>query len=103
MRLSYLGTLVRTVRPGLDGPQLRVQTGIADEAKTWRVRATLVLGFALVSWFWFDSWNGAWIDGYRSGRCESKCGFAADLITFVPERDQIICTCRDGSVWRMTQ
>lgn len=66
-------------------------------------RSTLFVALVIVTWFWFDSWNGAWIDGYRSGRCEAKCGFEPDEITFVAERQQILCRCRDGSVWRLAQ
>lgn len=66
-------------------------------------RRVLLVGAVLAAWFAIDSWNGAWIDGYRSGRCEAKCGFAADQIEFVPETQQIVCTCRDGNVWRLSQ
>ena len=45
-------------------------------------RRVILVAVALASWFAIDSWNGAWIDGYRSGRCEAKCGFAADRIEF---------------------
>lgn len=66
-------------------------------------RSVLLAAAALASWLVIDSWNGAWVDGYRSGRCEAKCGFAADRIEFVPESQQIVCTCRDGNVWRLSQ
>jgi hypothetical protein len=64
----------------------------------------VLLGFAVVAaWLLVDAWNGAWTEGYRSGRCEAKCGFAADRIEFVSETQQIVCTCRDGKVWRLSQ
>jgi hypothetical protein len=94
------------VRVSADQPSEVEQSATA--ASTHRtqsryLRSAVAVIVVLVGWAWFDSWNGAWVNGYRSGRCEAKCGFEADAIDFVPATQQIVCTCRDGKIWRLSQ
>jgi hypothetical protein len=92
--VAFLSNLPQSLRPAAEKigqPQLLLN------------RWVLLGGSFLAAWLLIDVWNGAWIDGYHAGRCEAKCGFAADHIEIEPERQQIVCTCRDRSVWRLSE